>query len=396
MIVFMLRKDAPPSLISPLPDSGFYAQKERAEKYEIFGFAPYWNLHKLNNVDFNTLTTLAYFGIAVDSEGSFAQDDPGYAGFHSQTASELFQKAHDYGTKVVLTLTQMDNETIEQFLDNPAGQQNAINNALQLVRERNIEGINIDFEYIGNPREDQRQKFTDFVGNMSEAMKTQGHTTSISVYAASARQPKMYDINSLAKKTDQIFMMAYDYATTATDSAIPTAPLYGHREGKYWYDVSSAVDDFLSQMPAEKLILGTPWYGYNLLVYEPEVNAETRPWYSWRGKPSAQTFGQIQDSIRPDMPGISDFREGWDDLGKSRWRAYYVAATDTWRMVFYDDIESMRIKYDFAKTKKLAGVGVWALGFDEGRRELWDVLAEKFGSKNHDSRISQKQINENI
>ena len=49
-------------------------------------------------------------------------------------------------------------------------------------------------------------------------------------------------------------------------------------------------------------------------------------------------------------------------------------------MIFLDDNRSLKIKYQFAKEKKLAGVGMWALGFDDGKDELWDLLSLEFGN----------------
>ena len=382
-------------LRSPLPDTGLLfpkvqAQTKEEKKYEVFGFAPYWSFKKLDNVDFNTLTTLAYFGVPVSKSGDLVKNDPGYTTFMSQKATEIFQKAHNHETKVVLTITQMNNKTIKQILDDEAAQHRTVQQTLSLVKARGIDGVNIDFEYTGDPGDDYMHKFTNFVDLMNEAMKANNLTTSTSVYAISASQLKMYDIQALAQRTDKIFMMAYDYATASAKSAIPTAPLYGHKEGEYWYDVATAVDDFLSKMPSDKLILGTPWYGYNVLVYEPGIKAETRPRYSWRGKPTAQTYGNIEETISPNMPGILDYKEGWDDLGKTRWKAYHVASTNTWRMIFYDDIQSLGIKYDFAKTKDLAGVGIWALGFDNGRPEMWDLLRAKFGSSSQQLSMNNK------
>ena len=39
---------------------------------------------------------------------------------------------------------------------------------------------------------------------------------------------------------------------------------------------------------------------------------------------------------------------------------------------------------------------MWALGFDNGHSDLWQVLREKFGSKLADSRIQSRVINEGI
>jgi spore germination protein YaaH len=82
------------------------------------------------------------------------------------------------------------------------------------------------------------------------------------------------------------------------------------------------------------------------------------------------------------MSGINDYKEGWDEDAQVGWRAYKLAESDTWRMVFVEDEKSLGIKYDFAKSRNLAGVGIWALGFDDGHTELWTLLSNKFGVKN--------------
>jgi spore germination protein YaaH len=140
-------------------------------------------------------------------------------------------------------------------------------------------------------------------------------------------------------------------------------------------------------MPADKLIMGVPYYGYDYLVYEPAVKAETRPYGSWRGTPNAKTYEYTRENIDAE-------KVGWDDVGKVGWKAYYVAETDTWRMIFLDDERSLRYKYEFAKNKNLQGVGMWALGFDNGESALWALLREQFGVKLADGRIAQKQIKE--
>lgn len=375
-------------LIEPFQPLHPLAQTESKKGYEVMGFAPFWTFDKLDNVDFNVLTTFAYFGVPVLGSGDLDRNDAGYHTFISPKATGIFKKAHRHGTRVVLTLTQMNNGPILNILDSPQAQANAIDQAAGEVKRRGIDGVNVDFEYSGNPGGDYRERFSRFVGDLTVRMHQEipGSKVTVSVYAASAKEPKLYDIASLAKNSDGIFMMAYDFAVAGADQAIPTAPLYGHKSGKYWYDISTAVEDFLSQMPPEKLILGVPYYGYNYLVYQPEIKAATRPYYSYRGKPVAQTYSIVQDHIPTEV-------NGWDEEGMVGWKAYYSWESGTWRMIFLDDVLSLGLKYDFAKDKNLAGVGVWALGFDEGKTELWSLLQEKFGVKNSaDSRIHQRLI----
>lgn len=375
--------------------------KEKNE-HEVFGFAPYWNINKLDNINFNVLTTLAYFSVSVNGQGYLEKEDIGYQTFMGEKATEIFQKAHNHGTRVVLTLTQMDNYEISSLLDNPQAQKNVIKETTTLVNKRGLDGVNVDFEYVGDPEAEYRQKFTNFVNELTNKMHKEipGSKVTVSVYAGSVKDPKLYDIAQLSQKSDGIFMMAYDFATSSSDNAVPTAPLYGAKDGKYWYDISSAVNDFLDVMKPDKLILGLPWYGYEYPVYEPSVNAQTYQGYYtyyWYGgyryssyyKPPAQvqTYANAQDNIQP-------VSTGWDDVGKVGWKAY--VENGIWKMLFIDDQKSLKIKYDFAKEKNLAGVGVWALGMDDGKQELWNLLSNEFGIKFVDNEIVSKKINDII
>lgn len=370
------------NLISPILHP-LHPLTQSKSSYEVFGFAPFWTFDKLDNVDFKVLTTFAYFGVDVDGDGNLDRDGRGYQTFKSDYATQIFRKAHDNGTRVVLTLTQMHNGPILALMDNPEAQNNAISQIVQEVKARGIDGVNIDFEFTGNPGQDYRDKFSNFVQGLTDSLHQElpYSQVTVSVYASAVKDPKIYDISALGKVSDGVFMMAYDFAVAGSDNAIPTAPLYGYKEGKYWYDIATAVDDFLRYMPANKLILGVPYYGYNYLVYSPDVKAETRPYWTWRGRPVTQTYQAAVDSLKPTADGVDEYKTGWDDAGKVGYIAYHVTATDTWRMIFLEDQKSLTIKYEFAKNKQLAGVGMWALGFDSGKSELWGLLNQEFGQK---------------
>ncbi len=365
-------------------------QEDLTQK-EVFGFMPYWNIDKLDNVDFNTLTTLAYFGVPVEADGSLDRYDPGYLTFKSSQATDLFTRAHSYGTRVVLTIIQMDNSTIESILDDPVAFQNAINQTVSEVMSRGIDGVNIDFEYQGDPGNDLRNNFTNFVSDLTKKMHqlNPDSRVTVSVYAASAKEPKLYDVSALSQVSDGIFMMAYDFANASSANAIPTAPLNGAQDGQYWYDVTTAVNDFLSKIPADKLILGVPWYGYNYMVYQPGILALVRP-SSWWGSNISETYSDFMNSLTSGQLG--NVTQGWDKNGQVEWTSYYDNSLGTWRMVFMDNPKSLALKYDLAKQKNLEGIGIWALGNDQGRNDLWQELADVFGKKIADNAVLNREI----
>lgn len=374
--------------------------------YEVFGFAPHWTFNKLDNIDFETLTTLAYFGVEAKPDGNLDKEGVGYETFMSPKATQLFKKAHQNGTRVVLTITQMDNDNIKELMDDPALQESIITQTVEMVKNRGIDGVNIDFEYTGDPGQEYRDKFTLFSDNLTDRVHSEipGSRVTASVYASAVKDPKIYDIKTLSEATDGIFMMAYDFAVAGSKNAIPTAPLYGYKEGKYWYDISTAVEAFLTQMPSNKLILGVPWYGYNYAVQSPKIKTPiNRGYYTYykRGrrtysqfvplKSHAQTYALVKKELSADNTGISNYQEGFDEIGKVSWKAYLEGGI--WRMIFIDDVKSQAFKYDFAKEKNLAGVGMWALGFDDGNPEIWELLKDKFGAKSvADNSIRNREI----
>lgn len=381
--------------ISPLSHSkSLRPLTSNKKRYEVFGFAPYWTINQLKNIDFNILTTFAYFSIDVDSNGNLNTSSNGYQSFKSQEATDLFTTAHAAGTRVVATVTQLNNATILHLMDNPRAQSNAISQIVDLVDKRGIDGVNVDFEYLGDPGIEYRNKFSQFITNLTAAMHQRIPTSriTVSIYASAMKDPNIYDIRAVASHSDGIFMMAYDFATVGAGTAMPTDPLYGYKSGKYWYDISTAVDDFLTQMPSQKLILGLPWYGYDYPVYIPTINAETKPYWTLAGPAKTDTYALASDTISPTIVGLENYKTGWDSEGQVGYKAYYVIQTHSWRMVFIDDVKSMGIKYDFAKKKKLAGVGMWAMGFDDGKKDLWSLLNQKFGVKFANSSVIAKRI----
>src|SRR4029077_4800018 len=76
---------------------------------EVFGFVNAVNLAKYTMWDFNLLSTVAYFGLHVNSgDGNLVTTDTGYTMFHSSTMGSLISVAHAHGTRVIVSLNLHD------------------------------------------------------------------------------------------------------------------------------------------------------------------------------------------------------------------------------------------------------------------------------------------------
>jgi spore germination protein YaaH len=340
---------------------------------EVFGFAPYWSLSKMDNINWSTLTTFAYFSLPINANGTIDRNSYEWQVFNGNKLSSLLNKAGEYKVRKVVTLTQMDAGTIENFLANQDSWQKLTDESVDVVKSRNLDGVNIDFEYI--PSNDYLKKqFSAFIefysGELHKRLKSPYVT--VSVLASSARFNRIYDISSLAKSTDGIFLMAYDYYTPRSKSIGPSAPLYGYNNGHgpYWYDVSTAVEDFLKVADSKKIILGVPYYGWNYPAYNPAPGAQAVI--------GTRASATTADKLGTDKMLATTPLGGWDNTAKVSWRGYWDGSG--WRVVYMEDKNSLAAKYDFAREKHLAGVGIWALGYDATNNDFWALLKEKFFS----------------
>ena len=62
-------------------------------------------------------------------------------------------------------------------------------------------------------------------------------------------------------------------------------------------------------------------------------------------------------------------------------KIYRVAFEDnSIKEIHYDDAFTLSKKYDYAMNNNLQGVGIWALGYDNGNDELWNLIEDYFST----------------
>ena len=78
-------------------------------KKQVFGFLPYWMLDAsdLHWMRYDLVSTIAYFGVAANANGTLNQTGSTWGGWTSSTMTNVTNAAHARGDKVVLTVTMM-------------------------------------------------------------------------------------------------------------------------------------------------------------------------------------------------------------------------------------------------------------------------------------------------
>jgi|GEM_PF-1305265 len=342
--------DLPPATSPPAPAPPALADAPALAAHEIVAFAPYWALPSSGSFDVGDLTTLAYFSVDVQADGTIDHSGPGWVGYQSQALADLITRAHGAGDRVVLTATCFDQPTLDRLTADPTAAGRLASSLVELVRAKNLDGVNIDFEGAGPG---DRVGLDHLVATVSAAVHGANPHWQVTVdtYASSAGDPaSFYDIAGLAPSVDAFFVMAYDMDDPSVPT--PTAALTGPG-----FTDLAAVQEYTAVVPGSKVILGVPFYGYDWPTAGPGLGDPAT------GPPTPVTDAQIEAAGHPVY---------WDPVTQTPWTSYQVGGQ--WHQTWFDDAASLSLKAQLAGRFHLRGVGVWALGMDGGDPTLLAAL----------------------
>ena len=330
----------PPATSAPQPVPPSLAGAAPLRPHEVFGYAPYWTLPTAGQFDVKDLTTLAYFSIGVNGDGSLDQSGPGWNGYQSQALVDLIDRAHAAGDRVVLAVNCFSQRSLDRLTSDPTAPARLSAALVAAVQAKRMDGVNLDFEGLGSH---DRAGLTALVTQVSAAVHAADPHWQVSVatYASSATDTAgFYDVAALTPVVDAFFVMAYDMNDKAVPG--PTSPLFGGPN-----DVATAVEGYLKVAPPSKVILGLPYYGYDWPTTDGKIPATAT------GPEAPLSYAAIRAAGRPAY---------WDPVSRTPWTSYKVG--DQWHVLFYDDPTSLALKAQLADFFHLAGVGIWALGMD--------------------------------
>ena len=329
-----------PATTTPAPTPPSLAGAGPLRPHEIFGYAPYWTLPSAGSFDVADLTTIAYFSIDVNGDGTLQQSGPGWNGYQSQDLVDLVDRAHAAGDRVVLTVTCFSQSTLDQLTHDPAAPATLAHALVGAVEAKHLDGVNFDFEGQGSA---DRHGLTSLITTVSSALRAADPhwQVTMATYASSAGDPAgFYDIPKLAPAVDAFFVMAYDMNDPVTPG--PTAPLVGSG-----FNDAETLRQYLAVVPPQKVILGVPFYGYDWPTANGTLGAPAM------GGETPLSYAQIAASGHPTY---------WDPGTDTAWTSYQVGGQ--WHETYYDDPTSLAMKAELANAEGIAGLGIWALGMD--------------------------------
>ncbi|MGC4018260.1 MAG: glycosyl hydrolase family 18 protein [Muricomes sp.] len=229
-----------------------------------------------------------------------------------------------------------NNQLVKVLVENVEIQQTLIENLLATMKEKGYAGVDIDFEYI---LPENRVGYAEFVGRVRETMNANDYKVSVALAPkTSSDQPGLLyegmDYELLGANADHVFLMTYEWGFTY-GPPMAVAPLNM---------VQKVVEYAQTKIPAEKIIMGIPNYGYDWpLPFE-------------RGVTKARLIGNVE---APQIAEENGVEIQYSDVSQSPFFTYTREGIA--HEVWFEDVRSITAKINLAKEHNLFGVGYWNL-----------------------------------
>ncbi len=221
-------------------------------------------------------------------------------------------------------------------------------------KPRVFDGIDVDWE---SPHQEDAANFHALLAEFRRQMNAvrPGLTLSIAVNESPAAFEGT-DFAALAPLVDQVGIMNYDYAGPWSGTTGFLAPLFQASPGlKHADSIQSSIANYKAAgIPARKLLMGLPFYGYGWTGVDSSNNGLFQTGRAMRGdRPyhlirSLALASQVFRDPRSQAPWLFNGQDFWT----------------------YEDPTSVKYKVSYAARQGIGGVMIWELSGDTADAEL--------------------------
>jgi len=276
----------------------------------------------------------------------------------------VFDRCKADKTPVEPLIAMFDKKGIHKLASSATAEDHLIEGLLREAKAYGYIGFQFDIENIDYL---DRDLLSGLVKKTADALHAKGLQLSIAVvpnapgYAGETSFGKWiytdwrgaFDLESIGKSVDLVCLMTYDQHTRWTTPG----PVGG------WQWTLDNIEYALKVVPAEKLSLGIPFYGYHWFTAGPKVDKD--------GKEQSEHGGNYIAS--PDAELLAQRFGGkiqWDEVDHT---AYFWIYRDYMReWVYFTDPRTFQDRYDLIKKYKLQGFCSWVMGEED--QGIWKLL----------------------
>lgn len=243
-------------------------------------------------------------------------------------------------------------DLIHHVLNTQSSYTHLITTVSNTMLDRGFKVLNIDFEYI--PPED-RELYNQFLRDITKHLHQFGYLVSSAVAPKTNanQQGKLYEAHDYkvhGEVLDFVIIMTYEWGWSGGPPRA-VAPLN---------EVTKVINYAITEIPANKIMLGMPLYGYQwTLPYEAGVSRAS----TLSSKAAITLARDKKAAIEYDTTAQSPHFSFYDQDKKQH-------------MVWFEDARSIQAKFNLVKQYKLRGISYWKLGINADTN--WYLLSENF------------------
>jgi spore germination protein len=314
----------------------------------VVASVPYWNIDYGTTSVLSNRHTFSEMSPWIYGLNSSGQIVPQYAPAQAATVDAQLARLRATRIPLVPTLANVVGGTWEyqpvvtNILYVPVLRAQHIAAIVALVQRQHYAGIDIDYEDL---LASDRSAFTAFITELAGALHAKGKVLSVDLFAKPTNRG--YDQRNLAQDyravgevADQVRLMGYDYHWAASGPG-PIAPVS-------W--IRAVLSYAKTQIPANKIILGVPLYGYD--------------WVGGQGIP-VSWLQAFQLSV------LYEVKPHFDAASQSPWFGY-TDQDGRRHVVWFENGPSAQAKFEVAESAGIGGVYVWIYGLED--TSIWTAL----------------------
>ncbi len=343
-------------LLSPLVLGDRQNKFER--DYKVVGFLPTWMVGKTLQYC-NEVDELIFLGVEVDEEGNLVWDVQGKR-IKSESYVKQKRRIKECGGKNILGIKQFGDEKLIKLIGSESARANMIKQVKAVVEEEGFDGVNVDFEYQRDPGAVLEAGFVEFLRELKESGVG---VISLDVFANTVIKGNTGRLNELMTVVDDLIVMAYDFHRPSSVRAGPVAPIGSSPGERNLVEITQKIVE--TGLPKEKIVMAYPLYGYEWKTESADFRSKTR---KWSVMASYRRVKELKD-------GQENVIIGYDEVSMTPW-LWYEKEGDI-HQIYYEDMDSLKVKLDLAKQLQVGGVGFWALGYEGEDKNFWLELFKK-------------------
>ena len=283
-------------------------------------------------------------------------------------SADYVKKAHSAGLDVWGLVSDFETDGngdyyIKTVVNNTKARQKMVSNIMKYASLYDLDGINVDFEYINVS---EGAGYLQFLRELSIECRKKGIVLSIDNYQPSA-WTEFYDRNQQGRLADYVVVMNYDEHTALSNEAGSVSSLTFTEEG-----LKNTIDEVGD---ASRVINGMPFY--------------TRIWTETPEDESDGNGKLIEDAangnyvLSTKAVSMDAAKEAYTEAGATpiyneetgQNYVVYEKGSSTY-MIWLEDETSIKARLDLMNKYEIAGAGYWKLGLESD--DIWNTISQYF------------------